>query len=148
MEQLVQALRLRLHRWQTPDQEDFAKGYINKHHRDVILSFAEAFTPLGVIQAQKNAFSGGSYVIKEAKLVGIHYDDDEGDEGEGGGHPYITLDVTVQIRGEKQPQLNSAVKVYLDAQPNAKVMTYSKNQKPVVPPFHQLHNTNQAAWIA
>jgi len=148
MEQLVQALRLRLHRWQTPDQEDFARGYINKHHRDVILSFTEAFTPLGVIQAQKNAFSGGSYVIKEAKLVGIHYDNDEGDEGEDGGHPYITFDVTVQIRGEKQPQLNSAVKVYLDAQPNAKVMTYSKNQKPVVPPFHQLHNTNQAAWIA
>lgn len=118
----------------TPDQEDFAKGYINKHHNDVILSFAEAFTPLGVIQAQKNAFSGGSYVIKEAKLVGIHYDED---------HPYITLDVTVQIRGEKQPQLNPAVKVYLDAQPNEKVMTYSKNQKPVIRPFDQSNNTNQ-----
>jgi len=69
-------------------------GYLNKHHRDTLTLFAEAFSPLGVIQANKNAFSGGSYSINDAKIISLNYDlyDEENS---------ITLEVTVNIRGKK-----------------------------------------------
>lgn len=87
----------------TKESLDFAMGYLNKHHRDVLKSFAAAFTSLGVIQKKKNAFSGGSYKIEDAIIVAIH-------------DSYIELDVTVKIRNEKESKIERQ-KVSLDADP-------------------------------
>ena len=46
-------------------------GYMNKHHSDVLRSFAETFSELGKEKARRNAWSGGSYKIESAKLVDI-----------------------------------------------------------------------------
>lgn len=67
--------------------------YLNKHHPDLLLSFAKAFSKLGTIQAKKNAFSGGSYKIVSATLVGIDLSKEQN---------ALTLDTKVQIRGEAQ----------------------------------------------
>lgn len=47
-------------------------GYLNKHHEDALRAFAETFSELGVEQAKKNAWSGGSYKIESAKIVDIN----------------------------------------------------------------------------
>jgi RAB protein geranylgeranyltransferase component A len=64
-------------------------GYLNKHEGDVLLAFAETFSELGREKAKKNAWSGGSYVLEEAKIVGID------------GTKQIKLEVTVQERGKQ-----------------------------------------------
>jgi adenylate kinase len=87
----------------TKESLDFTMGYLNKHHRDILTNFAIAFTPLGVIQKQKNALSGGSYSIEDATIVGIHKN-------------YVELDVKVQIRNEKEPRIERQT-VSLDAEP-------------------------------
>jgi hypothetical protein len=75
-------------------------GYLNKHHTDVLISFAETFSELGKEKANRNAWSGGSYKIESAKIVEINSDDME-------------LEVTVQERG-KNPKVER-VKVDLGA---------------------------------
>ena len=64
-------------------------GYMNKHHSDVLRSFAETFSELGKEKARRNAWSGGSYKIESAKLVDIDVNEME-------------LEVTVLQRGKKQ----------------------------------------------
>jgi len=98
-------------------QLDFTMGYLNKHHPDLFVDFAEAFTPLGVTQANKNSFSGGSYSIDDAKLVGINYYVGENVHHNGN---YITLEVNVSVRGEKKPRLET-VEISLDAEPNVRL---------------------------
>jgi len=62
-------------------------GYLNKHHGDVLLAFAETFSSLGKEKAAKNAWSGGSFQLNGAKIVDISSDD-------------VELEVTVQKRGK------------------------------------------------
>ena len=58
-------------------QIEFTLGYMNKHHPDVLRAFAESFSSLGQIMRKKNAWSGGSYEIKDAKAKGIDNDEME-----------------------------------------------------------------------
>lgn len=115
-------------------QLDFTIGYLNKHHPDLLLLFAEVFTPLGVAQANKNSFSGGSYTIEDAKLVGLSYNVGEGevhhDEEEKVGN-FMELEVNVSVRGEKNPRLET-VQVALDAEPNIRLKRLYSNS-PVIP---------------
>jgi len=74
-----------------------------------LTKFAEAFTPLGVTQANKNSFSGGSYTIEDAKLVGLDYNNRGGgahDDGEENNNS-ITLEVNVNVRGERTLRMES-----------------------------------------
>lgn len=87
-----------------PKQLDFTMGYLNKHHTDLLISFAQAFSELGTKQSKKNAFSGGSYNINSAELVGIDMSQNT-----------ITLDVMVQERGK--PESSERVIVPLGANP-------------------------------
>ena len=52
-------------------QQDFVLGYLNKHHGNLLIKFAETFSQLGVEKAKKNAWTGNAYNILSAKLVGI-----------------------------------------------------------------------------
>jgi Domain of unknown function (DUF1995). len=94
---------------------DFTMGYLNKHHRDVLTKFAMAFTPLGVTQAKKNAFSGGSYLIQDASVVDIYH---PSSQCNGQTPSYLELEVTVNIRGAKNPIQTERQRVDLDAEPN------------------------------
>jgi hypothetical protein len=84
-------------------QIDFTMGYMNKHHRDVLTKFVEVYTPLGITQMKKNAFSGGSYEILDSVLVGIGYYGHSHDDDYKPG--YLRLEATVQIRSEKEPRV-------------------------------------------
>lgn len=70
-------------------QLDFTLGYLNKHHADLLKAFAEAFSPLGAEMAQANTWSGGSFVIAEASIVGL-------DQRSG-----VALEVLVKRRGKE-----------------------------------------------
>lgn len=97
------------------NQIDFTMGYLNKHHTDVLILFVQAFTQLGATQVKKNAFSGGSYEITNAKLIGIdyfghrdgscHVSGNEKDEDTSSKVGFLTLEAMVQIRSEKEPKL-------------------------------------------
>ena len=100
-------------------QGDFIKGYLNKHHKDLLTSFATAFTELGVEQVKKNRWSGGSFKITEAELVDVSGD-------------AIALDVTVKERNEKEPRVER-VECSLDAEVIKGAPTGFKD-RPLVPP--------------
>jgi len=98
---------------------DFTMGYLNKHHREVLTKFAIAFTPLGVLQAKKNAFSGGSFTIQDATVVDIWYPKGPPQQGDVScSSSYLELEVTVNIRGAKDPIQTEIQRVSLDAEPN------------------------------
>ena len=86
-------------------QLDFCMGYLNKHHTDLLILFAEVYSDLGRIKVKKNAFSGGSYKIDNAKIVNIDNDN-------------IYLDVTINERG-KVSNVEDQVVVSLDSDPIA-----------------------------
>jgi len=111
-------------------QLDFTIGYLNKHHPDAFVDFAEAFTPLGVTQANKNSFSGASFTIDDAKLVGLNYYVGENVHDE---ENYITLEVNVSVRGEKEPRLET-VQISLDAEPNVRLKRKYKNSPILLKP--------------
>jgi hypothetical protein len=68
-------------------QLDFTCGYLNKHHRDVLVAFAETLSSLGEIKSKRNSWSGGSYKIESATLVDINT-------------LYFTLEVGVKERNK------------------------------------------------
>jgi adenylate kinase len=104
-------------------QIDFAMGYLNKHHSSLIIEFVTAFTDVGVTQAQKNAFSGGSYIIQAAKITDIHHSTTSSQQ-------YLTLEATIQIRGAKQNNTVKIVQVDLNSEPL--IRGYDTNV-PIVP---------------
>ena len=53
---------------------DFCRGYLNKHHSDVLCLFAEAYSEPGLEQQRRNSFSGGSYKIVNAQVTEISPD--------------------------------------------------------------------------
>jgi hypothetical protein len=77
-------------------QLDFTMGYLNKHHGDTLQAFAETFSELGVEQAKRNAWSGGSYTIQAAKMVNINVQQFE-------------LEVSIQLRNKKEPTIERVV---------------------------------------
>ncbi|CAJ1952885.1 unnamed protein product [Cylindrotheca closterium] len=93
---------------QTLDEKqiDFTRGYLNKHHTDFIIAVVETFSELGAIKSKKNAWSGGSYVIADAKLVDI---DPEG----------TTLEIEASIKERKNSKVER-VSVDLNASPVTK----------------------------
>ena len=93
---------------------DFAIGYLNKHHPDLLLSFVLAFSKLGTVQAKKNAFSGGSYKVINAELKDIDFYGEETKNEES--HGCLILDATVKIRGKEEVQ-KECVTISLDAFP-------------------------------
>ena len=52
-------------------QADFCRGYLNKHHADVLCLFAEAYSEIGVQKFKRNSFSGGSYKIVDSQVTNI-----------------------------------------------------------------------------
>lgn len=83
-------------------QRDFILGYLNKHHTDLLISLAEAFSSLGSEMAVANVWSGGSFAIASATIVNID-------------SLNLTLNVTVQIRGK--PAEERSVQFPLTADP-------------------------------
>ena len=53
---------------------DFCRGYLNKHHSDVLCLFAEAYSEPGLEQQRRNSFSGGSYKIVNAQVKEVSPD--------------------------------------------------------------------------
>ena len=83
----------------------------------MLKEFVAVFTDIGVTQAKKNAFSGESFVIQNAKLTNIHYDNHVQQQGQQ--HPslyYLTLEATIQIRGAKHTNIET-VNVDLNSEP-------------------------------
>jgi hypothetical protein len=83
-------------------QRDFVLGYLNKHHADLLVSFATAFSSLGAEMAIANTWSGGSFTIGSAVLTGINSSN-------------VALDVMVQRRGK--PAEQRTVNFHLSADP-------------------------------
>jgi adenylate kinase len=119
-------------------QADFTMGYLNKHHSEMLRAFAETFSELGVQQQKKNAWSGESYMIEQAKIVGIDLD-------------RMQLEVTVQERG-KAPQLE-LVSVDLDAKPISNKRKQYAGMPPIsrdlnlLPVDNMVRRLNRLCWI-
>ena len=113
---------------------DFTMGYMNKHHRKELTNFAIAFTPLGIEQMKKNAFSGGSYKITDAKLVDIVHPFENSNElslsSSDNPSSYLELEVTIEIRGQKEPSIEKQI-VPLDAMPNEELRKFQS--QPLIP---------------
>ena len=71
------------------DQIDFISGYLNKHHGDLLVAFAKVFTSLGHEEARRNAFSGGSYRIRKARVTNLPRQGNK-----------LGLEVTITIRSQ------------------------------------------------
>jgi adenylate kinase len=99
-------------------QLDFFMGYLNKHHTDLLRTFAEAYSEIGATAAQRNVFSGGSYKITDAAVTNIH--DNE-----------LNLEVTIKDRGQPQPIVQQ-IAISLDAEP-IKAKTLQYKTLPTVP---------------
>jgi hypothetical protein len=74
---------------------------MNKHHSDVLQTIVLAFSELGTIRKQKNAWSGDSYKIEFAVLKHIN-------------GQRLKLEVTIQERGKDK--YTQAVDIDLDAE--------------------------------
>ena len=101
-------------------QAEFFKGYLNKHHPDLLSDFADAFTEIGVTKRKKNAFSGGSFTIHGAKLVGTTED-------------ALSLEVTFENRGAGGPQ-TERVEMPLNGRPVKGTSRGKYRDLPPIPP--------------
>lgn len=86
----------------TSSQLDFAAGYLNKHHGDLLIQFAQVLSPLGAEVARANVWSGGSVSITKAIMTTIRL-------------KALELDVTVEPRNK--PAYSETVAVNLNADP-------------------------------
>lgn len=100
-------------------QLDFTMGYLNKHHSDLLTDFAAVFTDIGEEKAKRNAFSGGSFQIQGAEIVGLDAES-------------IDLDVTVKVRSEPEPKVER-VAMKLDVDP-IKAAQRQYKTLPLIPP--------------
>jgi adenylate kinase len=55
----------------TEEQKDFCRGYLNKHHSDLVLRMVEVLTPVGQKVAKANVWSGGSMAVKMADIESV-----------------------------------------------------------------------------
>eukprot|EP00566_Odontella_aurita_P010205 CAMPEP_0113551534 /NCGR_PEP_ID=MMETSP0015_2-20120614/14576_1 /TAXON_ID=2838 /ORGANISM="Odontella" /LENGTH=430 /DNA_ID=CAMNT_0000452433 /DNA_START=347 /DNA_END=1639 /DNA_ORIENTATION=- /assembly_acc=CAM_ASM_000160 len=93
-------------------------GYLNKHHSDLLADFATVFTEIGEEKAKKNAFSGGSFRIEGAKIVGL--------DATG-----IDLDVIVKARSDREAKIKRTG-MKLDVDP-IKAMSRVHKTLPMIP---------------
>ena len=99
-------------------QIDFTMGYLNKHHSDILLAFVETFSDLGQVKSKKNTWSGGAFVIEQAKLVDIN--------AQGTN---MKLEATIKERGQES-RLES-VTVDMDASPILNIRTPNAKIPPI-----------------
>lgn len=92
-------------------QRDFVLGYLNKHHADLLVAFAAAFSPLGTEMAQANVWSGGSFSIESAVATNID------DSSSFATKNLMTLDVMVVQRGKQPAAEQRTVRFPLTADP-------------------------------
>lgn len=92
----------------TMKQEDFIKGYMNKHHSDLLLKFADIFTTLGSEMAKANAWRGGSFTMSEAKILGIIQESDD-----------ILLQLEVKVQRQGKGPVSEVVEFSIDTDPIA-----------------------------
>jgi adenylate kinase len=125
----------------TTHQEDFCRGYLNKHHASTLRKFADAFSVLGTEMAQANARSGGSYTLQNPTLVQIDHDSGQ-----------LTIDVQVALRDNKETRTEQ-IRVPLNAEPIVERRRKYSNI-PVVPddanrtPLDDLvRRLNRLCWI-
>lgn len=111
---------------------------MNKHEGDALVSFAETFSELGKIKREKNAFTGGSYMIESAEITKI-------DQTE------MTLQVVVK---QAKNLSTKEVSIPLDASPVIKVRNAFANMSPI-PGNLDLHpvddiirRLNRLCWIS
>ena len=123
------------------EQLDFTMGYLNKHHGDMLTTFADAYTDLGEEAAKRNKFSGGSFKILGAKIVGLNSEK-------------LELEVTVKDRS-KSEQLIETTSVPLDADPiSSKQRKFTPLPKiaelaeTVNPVDAMVRRLNRLAWMA
>lgn len=126
------------------NQLDFTMGYLNKHHADMLTTFAEAFTELGEEAERRNKFSGRSFKIVEAKLVNLDTDK-------------LDLEVTVKDRDKPEPYVEKT-SVPLDADPIAsmqrkftplpQIQELVKQDEPLNPVDTLVRRLNRLAWMA
>lgn len=124
-------------------QVEFTVGYLNKHHGDMLTTFADIYTDLGAEAAKRNKFSGGSFKIQEAKLVGL---DSSG---------ALALQVTCKDRNKPEPIVERTT-VSLNAVPiESKQRNYTPlpqilvlGVKEVNPMDDFVRRLNRLAWMA
>lgn len=80
---------------------EFTMGYLNKHHNDLLIEFAKAFSSCGTDMATQNAWSGGSYVIESSEITKITTTS-------------LELKVSIQLRSKEQAKIET-VTIDLDA---------------------------------
>lgn len=122
-------------------QLDFTMGYLNKHQRPLLVQFARSFSNLGVTEMKKNAFSGGSYTISNATIVGIDYDMSRHID-KNDSKSFLILEVEVNERGKKDLQVEQ-VKVSIDAQPLTKVQRNKQSSVATIPNVIQLDGLDE-----
>ena len=119
------------------DQLDFFMGYLNKHHRDLLQTFAEAYSDLGATAAQRNVFSGGSYKFVDAAITNLHNNE-------------LNLEVTINDRNQREPVIEY-VTFSLDANP-IKAKRFQFTELPPVPVVphpvdHVVRQLNRLCWM-
>jgi adenylate kinase len=55
----------------TVKQDDFIKGYLTKHHGEILVKLVECTSPLGLEMAKANGWSGGSMSIQDPVVTAI-----------------------------------------------------------------------------
>jgi hypothetical protein len=93
------------------EQREFVLGYLNKHHGDLLKTFAEAFSPIGSEMASANAWSGGSFVIEAATIVNINT---------------VKIELKVQAKLREKPDRTEIVQFPLEADPVGERRRYYK----------------------
>lgn len=103
-------------------QADFCRGYLNKHHSDVLCLFAEAYSEIGAEMSGKNAFSGGSFKIVQSKVTDVSAE-------------RLDMEVTVQERSRPEPTVRT-VSIQLDSD-----FVYKRREFQSLPPIPDMPRT-------
>jgi adenylate kinase len=111
----------------TEEQKDFCRGYLNKHHPDLLLRMVEVMSPVGQEAARANVWSGGSMEVSGAEI-------EEVDESS------LTLRAAVRRRrgGGRMEEQTETVVVDLDADP----VPEKARQYPTLPRVPQNENAD------
>lgn len=123
------------------EQLDFTMGYLNKHHADMLTTFADAYTDLGEEAAKRNKFSGGSFKILDAKIVRLD-------------SSKLDLEVTVKDRSKPEPVIEkTSVPLNADPIPSKQrkftpIPTIVQLAETVNPVDDLVRRLNRLAWMA
>jgi adenylate kinase len=98
------------------NQLEFLKGYLNKHHSDLLKDWARAFTDLGTEMSRTNGMTGGTFVLVQAAVEHVNVSN-------------MLIKVTCQIRAKERIDF---VQFALDSPVVAGRQRYYKAYAPVV----------------